>query len=80
MPWSYSATDTLIGLWTLEQFDEKIATNKRDFDTRFAKARVLMAHGANGPPPWTSCWKSSCATRNGTTKPRARPLWQFSNC
>ena len=31
--------------WTLEQFDEKIALNKRDFDTRFAKARFLMAVG-----------------------------------
>jgi hypothetical protein len=33
------------GAWTLEQFDEKIAENKRDFETRFAKSRVLMAHG-----------------------------------
>jgi len=31
--------------WTIEQFDEKIAFNKRDFDTRFAKARLLMAVG-----------------------------------
>ena len=31
--------------WTIEQFDEKIALNKRDFDTRFAKARLLMAVG-----------------------------------
>ncbi|MDR3371589.1 thioredoxin [Rhodoferax sp.] len=31
--------------WTIGQFDEKIAKNKRDFDTRFAKARVLMAAG-----------------------------------
>jgi hypothetical protein len=29
--------------WAIEQFDEKISTNKRDFDTRFAKARMLMA-------------------------------------
>jgi putative thioredoxin len=29
--------------WTIEQFDEAIAGNKRDFDTRFAKARLLMA-------------------------------------
>ena len=29
--------------WSVEQFDEKIAANKRDFDTRFAKARLLMA-------------------------------------
>lgn len=29
--------------WEIEQFDAKIATNKRDFETRFAKARLLMA-------------------------------------
>lgn len=29
--------------WSIEQFDEKIAANKRDFETRFAKARMLMA-------------------------------------
>jgi putative thioredoxin len=33
------------GNWTLAQFDQKIAENKRDFDTRLAKARVLMAEG-----------------------------------
>ena len=31
------------GLWPLPKFDEAIAANKRDFDARFAKARVLMA-------------------------------------
>jgi putative thioredoxin len=31
--------------WAIGQFDEEIANNKRDFDTRFAKARVLMAAG-----------------------------------
>jgi putative thioredoxin len=31
--------------WTTAQFDAKIAENKRDFDTRFAKARVLMSRG-----------------------------------
>ncbi|MGB3069592.1 MAG: thioredoxin [Ottowia sp.] len=31
------------GEWALPQFDEVIAQNKRDFDTRFAKAQVLMA-------------------------------------
>jgi putative thioredoxin len=31
--------------WAIGQFDEEIAKNKRDFDTRFAKARVLMAAG-----------------------------------
>lgn len=33
------------GTWSTTQFDEVIATNKRDFDTRLAKARVLMVHG-----------------------------------
>lgn len=33
------------GNWPIEQFDAAIATNKRDFDTRFAKAQVLMAEG-----------------------------------
>ena len=32
------------GQWALAQFEEKISANKRDFETRFAKARVLMAH------------------------------------
>jgi putative thioredoxin len=40
----FAATDAR-GAWTLEQFDEKIAENRRDFETRFAKSRVLMAHG-----------------------------------
>jgi putative thioredoxin len=29
--------------WTLQQFDALIEKNKRDFDTRLAKARLLMA-------------------------------------
>jgi putative thioredoxin len=33
------------GIWTPEQFDGLIATNKRDFDARLAKARVLMVSG-----------------------------------
>ncbi len=33
------------GHWSLTQFDEAIAQNKRDFDTRFAKCRVLIATG-----------------------------------
>jgi len=33
------------GNWPIEQFDARIAENKRDFDTRFAKARALMAEG-----------------------------------
>ena len=33
------------GNWPLEQFDAAIAQNKRDFDTRFAKAQILMAEG-----------------------------------
>jgi putative thioredoxin len=31
--------------WSVEQFDAKIAENKRDFDLRQAKARVLLAQG-----------------------------------
>jgi putative thioredoxin len=31
--------------WTLEQFDAALASNKRDFDVRLAKARLLMAAG-----------------------------------
>ena len=34
-----------MGEWSVSQFDEKIALNKRDFDTRLAKSRVLMARG-----------------------------------
>ena len=33
------------GQWPYEQFDELIAQNKRDFETRLAKARVLMSEG-----------------------------------
>ena len=33
------------GDWELAQFDEHIAQNKRDFDTRFAKSRLLIAAG-----------------------------------
>ena len=33
------------GTWTTDQFDALIAANKRDFDTRLAKARVLMVSG-----------------------------------
>ncbi len=33
------------GGWTPEQFDALIAANKRDFDARLAKARVLMVGG-----------------------------------
>ncbi|MDR0274631.1 MAG: thioredoxin [Burkholderiaceae bacterium] len=39
------ATQDERGRWTPEQFDARIAQNKRDFDTRFAKAQVLMAQG-----------------------------------
>jgi putative thioredoxin len=37
------------GAWEPTQFDALIAANKRDFDTRLAKARVLMVDGA-----WTA--------------------------
>ncbi len=33
------------GNWPVEQFDAAIAQNKRDFDTRFAKAQALLAEG-----------------------------------
>jgi len=33
------------GQWTLDKFDNLIGQNKRDFETRFAKARLLMAAG-----------------------------------
>lgn len=33
------------GNWELAQFDAAIAENKRDFDTRFAKAQALAAEG-----------------------------------
>ena len=33
------------GQWPLDKFDELIGQNKRDFGTRFAKARLLMAAG-----------------------------------
>lgn len=40
----FVATDPR-GQWPVERFDEKIAENRRDFESRFAKSRVLMAHG-----------------------------------
>ena len=40
----FVATDER-GAWTIEQFDALIEKNKRDFDTRFAKARLLIAAG-----------------------------------
>ena len=40
----FTSTDER-GHWQTEQFDALIAANKRDFDTRFAKARVLMVEG-----------------------------------
>ncbi|TNF58368.1 MAG: thioredoxin [Burkholderiales bacterium] len=33
------------GQWPLEKFDELIGQNRRDFETRFAKSRVLIAMG-----------------------------------
>jgi len=33
------------GQWPLEKFDELIGQNKRDFEARFAKSRVLIAMG-----------------------------------
>ena len=40
----FAATDERAE-WDIAQFDAKIAANKRDFDTRFAKSRLLMAAG-----------------------------------
>ncbi len=40
----FVATDAR-GSWAPAQFDALIAANKRDFDTRFAKARVLLVAG-----------------------------------
>ena len=31
--------------WSMDQFDAKIAENKRDFELRYAKSRVLVAQG-----------------------------------
>ena len=39
------ATKDERGAWKMEQFDTLISANKRDFDTRLAKARVLIASG-----------------------------------
>jgi putative thioredoxin len=40
--WAFVTTDPM-GQWPLAKFDELIAANKRDFDARYAKARVLLA-------------------------------------
>ncbi|MEZ5644980.1 MAG: thioredoxin [Burkholderiaceae bacterium] len=40
----FVATDPR-GQWPLEKFDELIGQNKRDFETRFAKCRVMIAMG-----------------------------------
>ena len=40
----FAQTDAT-GEWSAAEFDGKIALNKRDFDTRLAKSRVLMARG-----------------------------------
>ncbi|HSV55011.1 MAG TPA: thioredoxin [Burkholderiaceae bacterium] len=41
----FAGTDAR-GQWTVEQFDSKIAENKRDFELRLAKSRILIAQGA----------------------------------
>ena len=33
------------GRWSIEQFEQAISANKRDFDSRFAKSRLLIALG-----------------------------------
>jgi len=40
--WAFVTTDPM-GQWPLEKFDQLIAANKRDFEARYAKARVLLA-------------------------------------
>jgi putative thioredoxin len=40
----FVATDPR-GAWPLDRFDELIAANRRDFEARFAKSRLLIAHG-----------------------------------
>ena len=40
----FVATDPR-GQWALARFDEKLAENKRDFETRFAKSRLFIAQG-----------------------------------
>lgn len=40
----FVATDAR-GHWPLDEFEQRIAANKRDFDTRFAKSRRLIAEG-----------------------------------
>lgn len=40
----FVATDAR-GHWPLDEFEQRIAANKRDFDTRFAKSRLLIAQG-----------------------------------
>jgi putative thioredoxin len=39
---AFVTTDPM-GQWPLEKFDALIAANKRDFEARYAKARVLLA-------------------------------------
>jgi putative thioredoxin len=41
----FAATDAYAD-WSVEQFDAKIAENKRDFALRLAKSRILIAEGA----------------------------------
>lgn len=40
----FVATDAR-GHWPLDEFEQRISANKRDFDTRFAKSRLLIAQG-----------------------------------
>ncbi|MBL8372889.1 MAG: thioredoxin [Burkholderiaceae bacterium] len=44
MALEFEATDPR-GTWPIERFDQLIAENRRDFETRFAKSRLLMARG-----------------------------------
>ena len=40
----FVATDAR-GHWPRDEFEQRISANKRDFDTRFAKSRLLIAQG-----------------------------------
>ena len=40
----FVATDAR-GHWPLDEFEQRTSANKRDFDTRFAKSRLLIAQG-----------------------------------
>ena len=68
----FAATDPRAA-WSPAQFDQKIAENKRDFETRFARSRVLMAQGE-----WTAAMDEllEIIMRDKTVE-RVRPAQDF---